>query len=96
MAKKKNFYPTPGPSPQRGGESSEGARQKGGEQKAHKPNWRERYATMAEIEQFLSDHLFLRRNVVRGMRGYHVAVKSGDEIQSEKSLMAFDAIPESG
>jgi len=33
---------------------------------AHKPNWRERYATMAEIEQFLSDHLYLRRNVVRG------------------------------
>jgi len=118
MAKKKNFYPTPGPSPQRGGEfsegapqrdgefsegtpqrggeSSEGARQKGGEfsegarqkggefsegarqrggesqegapqrgDNAHKPNWRERYATMAEIEQFLSDHLYLRRNALQ-------------------------------
>ena len=63
---------------------------------AHKPNWRERYATMAEIEQFLSDHLYLRHNVVRGLRGYHVVVKTGDEIQSEKSLMAFDAKPESG
>jgi hypothetical protein len=33
---------------------------------AHKKSWRERYASMAEIEQFLSDHMFLRRNLVKG------------------------------
>ena len=40
--------------------------EKGDGDKTHKPSWRERYASMEEIEQFLSDHLYLRRNLVKG------------------------------
>ena len=35
-----------------------------GGQKEHKPNWRETYATPADIELFLKDHIYLRRNLV--------------------------------
>ena len=35
-----------------------------GGQKEHKKNWRETYATPAEIELFLKDHIYLRRNLV--------------------------------
>ena len=33
-------------------------------QKEHKKNWRETYATPAEIETFLKDNIYLRRNLV--------------------------------
>ena len=39
--------------------------------------------------------LGFERTRCRGLRGYNVVVKDSDEIQSEKNLMAFDAIPES-
>ena len=32
--------------------------------KEHKKNWREVYATPEEIEMFLKDHNYLRRNLV--------------------------------
>ena len=35
-----------------------------GEDKEHKKNWREEYATMEEIKAFLSDHVYLRYNMV--------------------------------
>ena len=35
-----------------------------GGDKEHKKNWRETYATPAEIEVFLKDHIYLRRNLV--------------------------------
>ena len=43
------------------------AAESGGEEKVkeHKPNWRETYATVAEIKQFLSDHIYLRYNTVK-------------------------------
>ena len=36
------------------------------EPKEHKPNWREYTATVADIEAFLRDHVYLRHNVVTG------------------------------
>ena len=42
------------------------AAESGGGEKEHKPNWRETYATVGEIKQFLSDHIYLRQNVVTG------------------------------
>ena len=33
-------------------------------EKAHKTPWQEKYASPEEIETFLNDHLYLRRNVV--------------------------------
>ena len=37
----------------------------GGEEKVHKVPWQEKYATPAEIKQFLSDHIYLRYNTVK-------------------------------
>ncbi len=37
----------------------------GGEQKEHKKNWREEYATAEEIKAYLSDHIYLRWNLVK-------------------------------
>ena len=37
-----------------------------GEPKEHKMPWQETYATVAEIKKFLSDHIYLRQNVVTG------------------------------
>ena len=34
------------------------------EEKSHKQNWREVYASVEDIQQFLSDHLMLRYNVI--------------------------------
>ena len=36
-----------------------------GGEKEHKPNWREVYASVEEIKAFLSDHIYLRHNVVK-------------------------------
>ena len=38
----------------------------GGEEKEHKVSWQEKYATPAEIKQFLSDRIYLRHNVITG------------------------------
>ena len=61
--KNKKGHPTPNPSPQRGGECCAEGRppRKGGE---HKKNWREVYATVDDIQTFLSGELMLRYNVV--------------------------------
>ncbi|MBQ7511769.1 MAG: hypothetical protein IJU11_03390, partial [Prevotella sp.] len=40
------------------------AKKKSTDNKAHKPNWREVNATPEEIERFLSDRIYLRRNLV--------------------------------
>ena len=37
-----------------------------GGEKAHKPNWREVYATVEDIKDFLGGRLFLRYNVITG------------------------------
>ena len=36
-----------------------------GEEKVHKVPWQEKYASPAEIKQFLSDHIYLRYNTVK-------------------------------
>ena len=41
------------------------ATEENGGEKEHKPNWREVYATIREIKTFLSDHVYLRYNVVK-------------------------------
>ena len=35
------------------------------EEKEHKKNWREEYATVEEIKNFLRTHVFLRYNTVK-------------------------------
>lgn len=35
-----------------------------GGEKEHKTPWQEKYASPEEIEDFLKDHIYLRRNVV--------------------------------
>ena len=42
------------------------ASEENGGEKAHKPNWRETYATVEEIKAFLRDHVYLRHNVITG------------------------------
>ena len=39
---------------------------KGDGEKEHKKNWREVYATVEDIKTFLSDHIYLRHNVITG------------------------------
>lgn len=39
--------------------------EEGGEKKEHKKNWREEYATVEEIKDFLRAHVFLRYNTVK-------------------------------
>ena len=39
--------------------------EEGGEKKEHKKNWREEYATVGEIKDFLNSHVFLRYNTVK-------------------------------
>ena len=39
--------------------------EEGGEKKEHKKNWREEYATVGEIKDFLNSHVFLRFNTVK-------------------------------
>ena len=46
-------------------EGKELARQK------HKANWREVYASPEDIKRFLSEHVMLRHNVVRGRTEIH-------------------------
>ena len=42
------------------------ATEENGGQKEHKPNWREVYASAEDIKAFLSDHVYLRHNVITG------------------------------
>ena len=60
------------------------AAKKGGESKEHKKNWKEYTAMVNDIEQFLSDHVVLRRNV----RGYVVVRRSDEERRSLRQAMA--------
>lgn len=48
-------------------------------QKEYKKNWREVYASVEDIEWYRSDHVQLRKNVIRphGLKGY-IAVKRDD------------------
>ena len=46
------------------GPGAEASGQQGGERQEHKPNWKEYWATVEDIEQFLGDHVLLRHNVV--------------------------------
>ena len=43
-----------------------------GQPKEHKPNWRETYATKAEIKQMLADHVYLRYNTVKHREEYRL------------------------
>ena len=47
-------------------------KRKEGEPKEHKPNWRETYATKAEIKQMLADHVYLRYNTVKHREEYRL------------------------
>ena len=55
-------------------DNKDNKKKKGGKHPAtadgHKPNWREVYATVEEIEAFLSNHMYLRRNLVKGRVEY--------------------------
>ena len=44
-------------------------------QKEHKPNWKEVYATAADIRQMLSDNVMLRQNVISGRTEFRVPMK---------------------
>jgi hypothetical protein len=68
------------------------------------------FLTAAEIFQMLNANPMLRLNPnqmgrvmtqlgfertrYKGLRGYRVIVKNGDEIRAEKTLMAYDAEPD--
>ena len=40
------------------------------EEKEHKKNWREEYATVEEIKDFLRTHVFLRYNTAAADTGF--------------------------
>ncbi len=46
----------------------------------HKKNWRETYASVEDIERFLSDHVMLRHNVITRRVEYHLLTQFGDEM----------------
>ncbi len=48
----------------------ESRKYKKGTLKERKPNWREKFATVADIEHYLDDHVLLRHNVVTGKTEY--------------------------
>ena len=50
------------------------------EEKEHKKNWREVYASPEDIKQFLSERVMLRHNVVRGRTEIHVCNDIGDDL----------------
>lgn len=52
----------------------------GGGKKEHKPNWREVHATPEDIQQFLSDNIFLRHNMITGEQEFRVPEK--DEFET--------------
>ena len=58
-----------------------------GEEKEHKKNWREEYATMEEIKAFLSDHVYLRYNMVKHQ--VEVRLPSQDSFSRVKELEQF-------
>ena len=58
-----------------------------GKEKEHKPNWRETYATVAEIKQFLSDHVYLRYNMVK--HRLEARLPPEDEFCSNSELAQF-------
>ena len=48
----------------------ESRKYKKGTLKERKPNWREKFATVTDIEHYLDDHVLLRHNVVTGKTEY--------------------------
>ena len=46
-----------------------------GDGKEHKKNWREVYATVEDIQQFLSNHVYLRHNVITKRVEYRLPEK---------------------
>jgi len=61
----------------------------------HKPNWREVYATVEEIEAFLSNHMYLRRNLVKGRVEYKLPTPCPSRTGGE-SYPVFDLPSRSG
>ena len=53
------------------------------EEKEHKKNWREVYASPEEIQQFLSERVMLRYNVVTHQTEVHMLTDFGDEIPQQ-------------
>ena len=51
--------------------------------KEHKPNWRETYATKAEIKQMLADHVYLRYNTVKHREEYRLPARDPFVMNSE-------------
>ena len=69
--KKKNPAPAEGhPATSRGGESEREKRSAEG--RLHRKNWKEYTATVEDIERFLSEHVYLRYNVVTGRTEYRM------------------------
>ena len=52
--------------------TKEAANEENDGEKEHKPNWRETYATKAEIKQMLADHVYLRYNTVKHREEYRL------------------------
>lgn len=67
--------------------SQEKRSQEGGEQKEHKKPWRETYATPGEIKAFLSDHTYLRYNMVK--HRVEVRLPPGDPFSGNWELEQF-------
>jgi len=72
--------------------------------KEHKPNWREVYASVEDIQAFLSDNIFLRHNVITGpvecripsadpfsVTGDNVVPYSAEEIKARQRILVNDA-----
>ena len=60
---KKKKKPTPSPSRRDGSGNAEEKKEKG-MRKEHKKNWRELYASIDDIKQFLLERVILRHNVI--------------------------------
>ena len=54
-----------------------------GGEKEHKKNWRESYATKAEIKQMLADHVYLRYNTVKHREEYRLPARDPFVMNSE-------------
>jgi hypothetical protein len=54
--------------------------------KEHKQHWREVYASVEEIQQFLSDRIYLRHNVITGRVEYRVP--EADQFAADSGLVA--------
>ena len=57
-----------------------------GDDGGHKKHWREVYASVEEIQQFLSDRIYLRHNVITGRVEYRVP--EADQFAADSGLVA--------